>query len=133
MKGVTVFHSGKHDFSYKCAAVFLFFLCIPSFIHGKYFHFLFFHSFMMFILHMEPHTVHLLKKYRYGFRTLCLVCIHLVNCMHFFLVNSFTQTLYKIPYPLCTDGLTTGFINNIGCNTIWGFCNCQRYLFCKIC
>ena len=64
MEFLIFLHPRKHGFSHQAAAALLFFLRIPAFIHGKDLHFLFFHLFMLFILHGQPYAIHFFKQYR---------------------------------------------------------------------
>ena len=130
MKYLAGFHAGKHCFFYKTASLFLLF--VPAFVHGKHFHFLFFHFSMIAILHMQPYTIHFFKQYRNDFFTLHPVCVHFFYGILFFFSNPFSQSLHHIPDATATDGLSACIADGFCRYTIRCLCYSHCYLFCKI-
>ena len=129
MKFLTVFHSCHYCFSYQLTS----FICrilLPSFIHSKYLHFVFFGFFMGFSLHVQPHSVHFFKQNGDFFCSLCLICIHFFYCVCFFFGYFFSQFLYHFPYTAMTDRLPTGVCYDLSCASVWCFRYCLQDLFC---
>ena len=130
MKEPACLHSCQHGFSYQGASSLLVF--VPAFIHGKHFHFLFFHFSMIAILHMQPYTIHFFKQYRNDFFTLRPVCMHFFYSILFFFINPLSQPLHHIPDATATDGLSACIADGFCRYTIRCLCYSHCYLFCKI-
>ena len=87
---------------------------------------------MLFVLHVQPHTVHFLKQHWYLPFPFRLIRIHLFYRMFFFLTYFFSKTLYHVPHTCGTYALTARTAYCFRSYTIW----CLRYrhynLFRKI-
>lgn len=101
--------------------------CISSALY-----FLLFHLFVVFILHVEPDTIHFFKKHRYFPFPFRPVCIHLLYRMVFLFTDSLTQTLYYIPHTACADALAAGTAYDISGCSVGSFCYRHGKLLCQI-